>query len=139
MNKERLKKIFDRTTGKCHLCHKKLAFKNYGIVRSRGAWEVDHSAPSSKGGSNHMNNLFAACVSCNRSKGNRSNKSVRVRNGVRKAPMSSTQRHRAVRSNIFGSMATGALIGFRFFGPIGGVMGGAAGAFVGSNIKVYDE
>jgi len=139
MKKELLEKIYCRTSGKCHLCHKKLVLKNYGTIGSRGSWEIDHSVPRSKGGTDHRNNLYAACISCNRSKGNRNNSSVRSRNGVIKAPMSATQRKKAVRVNTVSSMVAGACTGFKLFGPIGGVIGGAAGAFVGSELKVKDS
>jgi 5-methylcytosine-specific restriction endonuclease McrA len=35
----------------------------------RGVWEVEHSVARAKCGSNHGNNLYAACITCNRSKG----------------------------------------------------------------------
>jgi 5-methylcytosine-specific restriction endonuclease McrA len=72
-----LLRIFDRTNGKCHICYKKLSFSNYGRLDAKGAWEVEHSVPQSKGGTDHLNNLYAACIVCNRSKGNRSTKSAR--------------------------------------------------------------
>ena len=51
-----LKKIFSRTDGSCHLCGKKLCYSNYGKLEGRGKWEVEHSKPKSKGGSNHWVN-----------------------------------------------------------------------------------
>ena len=45
-----LNKVYDKTGGYCYHCGKKLAWKNYGISKARGAWEVDHSNPLSKGG-----------------------------------------------------------------------------------------
>ena len=50
-------------------CRKKLAFTNYGRYGKKGAWEVDHSNPISKGGTDYFRNLVPACVECNRSKG----------------------------------------------------------------------
>jgi hypothetical protein len=47
---ERLNRIYDRTNGYCHICHKKLSFVNYAQYGWRGAWEVDHSKPKAKGG-----------------------------------------------------------------------------------------
>jgi 5-methylcytosine-specific restriction endonuclease McrA len=61
--------IFDKTGGECHYCGKQLAWSNYGLVGKRGAWEVDHSIPVSRGGTDHQNNLWPACVSCNTEKG----------------------------------------------------------------------
>ena len=85
---EDLNLIFDRTNGKCHICHKKLTFSNYGSIAARGAWEGEHSVPRSKGGTDHLNNLYAACISCNRSKGNKSTKSARAWYGNTSAPPS---------------------------------------------------
>lgn len=31
-NDAMLNQIYDRTSGRCHICHKKLAYKNYGAV-----------------------------------------------------------------------------------------------------------
>jgi len=47
---------------------KKLALTNYGMPREKGAWEIDHSNPVSRGGTNYLRNLVPACISCNRSK-----------------------------------------------------------------------
>jgi len=49
---------------------KKLAFTNYGRLRQKGAWEIDHSNPLSKGGNDYLRNLVSSCIRCNRSKGN---------------------------------------------------------------------
>ncbi|MES9868042.1 MAG: HNH endonuclease [Candidatus Thiodiazotropha sp. LLP2] len=73
VTEEKLNKIFEKTRGKCHLCHKQLAFKNYGVIGNHGAWEIEHSKPKSKGGTDHLNNLFPACIRCNREKGNGTN------------------------------------------------------------------
>jgi len=64
-----LRYIFDKTNGYCYHCRKKLAWKNYGVVGVRGAWEVDHSNPRAKGGTDYIRNLIPSCISCNRSKG----------------------------------------------------------------------
>lgn len=65
-----LTRIFDKKDGHCNYCVKKLAWRNYGNPDGRGGWEVDHSIPRSKGGTNHLNNLVPSCINCNRSKGN---------------------------------------------------------------------
>ena len=138
MDKIRLERIYERTSGKCHLCHKKLAFSNYGKINSKGSWEIEHSKPRSKGGSDHLNNLYPACITCNRSKGNNSNASVRGRNGVKNTPLSVNQRKKIVRKNTIGSVVAGSLIGARVLGPVGFILGGAIGALVGSEIEVKD-
>lgn len=134
---EKLNRIYDKTRGKCHLCHKRLAFKNYGIVDARGAWEIEHSKPKSMGGTDHLNNLYAACIGCNRQKSNGTNHSVRSRNGVRKAPLSNRARTKQRLENTVAGMAAGAAIG-RFLGPGGAVVGGAIGGLIGGD-KNVDE
>jgi hypothetical protein len=57
-----LNSIFDRTRGKCHICHATLAFSNYGQRGRRGAWTVDHPIALANGGSHHGNNLFQAAL-----------------------------------------------------------------------------
>ena len=64
-----LRDIYDKTGGHCNLCGKKLSFVNYGASRGRGPWEVDHSNPVSRGGTNYKRNLNPACPGCNKSKG----------------------------------------------------------------------
>ena len=49
---------------------KRLSWKNYGRLGRKGAWEVDHSNPLSKGGTDYLRNLVPSCIECNRSKGN---------------------------------------------------------------------
>jgi len=61
--------IFDKTDGHCRYCGKLLAWSNYGCIGERGAWEVDHSVPLSRGGTGYYRNLWPACVSCNTEKG----------------------------------------------------------------------
>ena len=75
MAKNKLQRIYRRTDGFCHLCHKKLSYSNYSVIRgSRGAWSIEYSKPKVKGVSDHINNLFPACISCNEDKGTKSTK-----------------------------------------------------------------
>jgi len=60
--------VYDKNDGYCWHCGKKLAFTNYGERWSKGGWEIDHSIPLSRGGTDGLNNLVPACVECNRSK-----------------------------------------------------------------------
>jgi hypothetical protein len=83
-----LRRIYDSTSGKCHLCHKKLSISNHGVVGAKGAWDVDHSIPVSEGGTDYLNNLKPACISCNRSKGAGSTRSARAACGQTRAPLS---------------------------------------------------
>ena len=66
---EELNDIYDKTGGYYWHCGKKLAWKNYGKACKRGAWEVDHSRPLARGGTDYLRNLVPACIECNRSKG----------------------------------------------------------------------
>lgn len=65
---EELNYIYDKTRGHCYHCGKKLVWKNYGLPGERGAWEIDHSVPVSRGGTNYLRNLVPSCIECNRSK-----------------------------------------------------------------------
>lgn len=133
-NGEDLRIIYDRTTGYCHICQKKLAFKNYGNFVKRGAWEVEHSRARANGGSNRLNNLYAACITCNRSKGTTTTRTVRSHHGLTKAPMSKKKRKTAKTENAIAGGAVGALIG-----SIGGPIGALAGALIGAHIGHKDN
>lgn len=76
---ERLQQIYDKTKGYCFHCDKKLAWKNYGNLKGKAGWEVDHSIPISKGGTNHLNNLIPSCIPCNRDKGTKKTSQYRKR------------------------------------------------------------
>jgi 5-methylcytosine-specific restriction endonuclease McrA len=76
---ERLRQVYDKTGGYCEYCGKKIAFKNYGKSKERGSWEVDHSIPLSRGGTDNLNNLFPTCTDCNREKGDLLGSSFRRR------------------------------------------------------------
>jgi 5-methylcytosine-specific restriction endonuclease McrA len=123
---ERREQIFDRTSGYCLLCGRKLSFCNYGIHGGRGAWEVEHSIPKCEGGTEHLNNLYAAHISCNRSKRAICTRKARAEYGRTKAPLSSRRREEAKSSNA----ATGGLAG----AALGGLIAGPLGAFIGAVI-----
>ncbi|MBI4216646.1 MAG: HNH endonuclease [Chloroflexi bacterium] len=69
MQDDRLHVIFEKTAGRCFHCGKKLSFNAYGRVDGRGSWEIDHSNPLSRGGTDNLSNLVPSCLACNRSKG----------------------------------------------------------------------
>lgn len=75
---EVLNDVYDKNEGHCEYCGKKLAFSNYGSLGERGAWEIDHSVPRSRDGTDYLRNLVPACIECNRQKGTRMGKSVRA-------------------------------------------------------------
>ncbi|MCL4740965.1 MAG: HNH endonuclease [Phycisphaerales bacterium] len=127
---EDLSWIYDRTSGYCHLCSKKLAFTNYGVPGARGAWEVEHSVPRACGGTERLNNLYAACVACNRSKQARSTRSCRNENGRSRAPLNRRARKVARAGNTVAGAGLGAFVG-SLFGPVGAIAGGLIGAGLG--------
>ena len=126
---QQLKQIYDLASG---YCHTKVAFKNYGVLGGRGAWEVEHSNPQAKGGTHRLNNLYPACISCNRSKGDSSAASARAKNGKSRAPLSTEKRKDAKTSNALAGGVAGAAIG-ALAGPFGALVGAAIGAHLGHN------
>lgn len=127
---ERRKEIFKKTNGRCHLCGRRIALKNYGDQDARGAWEVDHSVPRAEGGTGRLNNLLPAHISCNRSKQDRSSPSARRENGRTRAPMSAKAELRTRLKRAAGGALAGAVLGARFGGPVGfwlGLVGGIVG------------
>lgn len=129
-NEDELSQIYDRTSGYCHICHKKLAFKNYGKFGARAAWEVEHSNPQANGGTNRLNNLYPACISCNRSKGASSTATARAMHGKNRAPLSVDKRKKAKAGNALAGVALGAMVG-AVAGPVGAFLGACVGAAVG--------
>lgn len=126
-DKHLLTRIYRRTCGYCHLCHAKLSLKNYGQPGKRGAWQVEHSVPRSKGGTDHPNNLYAACVTCNGDKSNKTTRTARGWNGKTRAPLSPERRKQAKTENaILGAMG-GSAVGFAVGGPVGAFIGALAG------------
>ncbi len=132
------RKIYDRTTGYCHICKKKLSFENYGLLGLKGAWEVEHSNPKSIGGTNRLNNLYAACISCNRSKNNNSTRSARARYGRTRAPLSKEKRKEEKKGNSFLGGVIGGIIG-SVAGPVGIGLGAAIGAKLGYDKNPDDD
>lgn len=133
-NTTTLERIYNRTEGRCHLCRKKLSLCNYGLLGRRGAWEIDHSNARTHGGTDHGNNLYAACIVCNRQKGVLSTRAARVRNGFARAPYSKKQRTRnAITGATIGSIAIGVL--FPQYRLLSWVVGAAVGALAGSKAE----
>jgi len=124
---EQLDQIYRKTSGYCHLCHTKLSRKNYGQDDERGAWHVEHSVPRAKGGTDHLNNLKPACISCNLDKGTQTTRAARGRNGKTRAPMSVEKRKQAKSENTFLGALGGGLAGLAVGGPIGAAIGAFAG------------
>ena len=127
---EKLSWIYDRTSGRCHICGKKLSFKNYGRYGEKAAWQVEHSRPRARGGTDHGNNLYAACIGCNLEKSTVSTRTARGWHGRRKAPLSRQRRMEAKRSAALAWGILGATAG-ALFGPWGLVAGALIGAKIG--------
>ncbi len=126
--------IYKRTNGRCHVCGNKVYFTNYGQFGERGAWEIDHSRAVATGGTDRLNNLLPACISCNRSKGTVSSRAERARHGRKRAPLSSERRAAAKRDNaVVGSVIGGVVLG-ALAGPWGAAAGAAAGAYLGAQV-----
>lgn len=130
---EQLDKIFNRTSGYCHLCHKQMVRSNYGLTGERGAWQVEHSVPRAKGGTDNMNNLFAAHVACNLKKGTYSSRTARGWNGKTCAPLSPEKREAATTSNGLTGAFIGGIIGFAFGGPVGAALVAFLGGHIGAS------
>jgi hypothetical protein len=127
-DKETQHAVFAKTSGLCHLCWGPMVFANYGDHGAPGAWEIDHSVPKSKGGTDHLNNLYAAHTDCNRSKQAKSSASVRRENGYKRPPMSAAAMNELKAGDAWTGAIAGGLLGARFGGFPGLLIGAAIGA-----------
>jgi 5-methylcytosine-specific restriction endonuclease McrA len=132
---QHLRRIYARTDGHCHLTGRKLAFKNYGKFGERGAWEIEHSVPQNRGGTDHLNNLYPARISANRSKGDAMTRGVRAQNGLTRAPLCAGRKAIVREENQWAGLALGALVGLPFGAVAVGVFA-AVGALIGSEVVV---
>ena len=128
-SKAELARILDRTSGKCHICHVRLVLENYGKPSSQGGWEIEHSRPRAKGGTDHPNNKYAACILCNRRKATRTAKSARAQYGKKRPPLNVKQRQKVLGDRTLKGAGLGTLAGY-LLDPTGGALT-AAGAFLG--------
>ncbi len=134
-----LNDVYDRTDGDCHLCGKRLAFRNYGtrnldMVGARGHWEPDHVKPSSRGGSDRLPNLLPACISCNRSRQDRPYLPIRKRNGAPSRVMSRRGKEAVQVLSAMSGLAGGASVGYLLAGSRGALLGALGGAALGATI-----
>lgn len=137
--REQLETIFGKTSGKCHICHGRLAFRNYGLAGNRGAWNIEHSVPRANGGTDHGNNLYAAHITCNTEKGTRSTRAARRTYGKRRRPMSAEQRERKQAWTMGAGATAGAAIGGLVGGPLGAGLGMLLGTAFGASVQHPDE
>ena len=127
---EQLSEIYDRTSGYCHICRKKLSFQNYGRPGCKGAWEVEHSKARANGGCDRLNNLYPACITCNRDKSTTSTRAARAWYGRTKAPLSREKRRQARIGNSIATGIVGYIVG-AMAGPAWPVIGAVIGAGLG--------
>ena len=127
----RLRQIFQRTDGRCHICHCRLSFNNHGKKDAKGAWHIEHSIPRACGGTDHINNLFPACIGCNIDKGTMSSRTVRSYCGNTRAPYSRAKKQKVKDNNTGTGILLGGLIGL-VAGPWGAVIGATLGGMIGS-------
>ena len=127
----RVQKIYDKTDGYCHICHSKLSFANYGNHGTKGAWHIEHSVPKAKGGSDHLNNLYPACITCNLDKGTQHTKTARRQNGTTRAPFSKAKKERIKNGNTTAGVIIGGILGATV-GPLGAIVGATVGGYIGN-------
>lgn len=130
-NLQRLRKIYSKTDGNCHICHRKLKFSNHGARGNNGAWHIEHSTPKAFGGSDHLNNLYAACIDCNMEKGVLSSRTIRNSYGNTRAPYSKAKKKQIKENNIVTGILVGGLVG-RIGGPFGVMLGATIGGLIGA-------
>src|SRR5690242_17187581 len=105
----KLKQIFKRTDGRCHICYKPLHFNHHGKIDAKGAWQIEHSIPRAGGGTDHLNNLFPACTACNLNKGIGSSRTARNTHGNSRAPYSKAKKQKVRESNTSSGIILGGL------------------------------
>ncbi len=127
----RLNKIFSKTDGYCHICHKALNFSSYGVGGANG-WEIEHSVAKANGGTDHLNNLFPAHASCNKEKGTFHTRTARGWKGNTRAPYPKAKKQQIKSNNTATGAFIGGLVGL-FLGPVGAAVGAAIGGAIGSN------
>lgn len=129
--------VFARSEGKCQLCGRKIAETRYGDRSSPYGWEIDHIKALSKDGHpTHLNNLQAACWSCNVKKSNSANSEALRDNGRSRPPLSKKKESAARTKQTY----AGGLVGGGGLGIAALVLGApvlplvAVGAVVGATI-----
>lgn len=127
---EQRKRIWKSTNGRCHLTGRRLKLADYGTT-----WEIDHSRPRARGGSDHANNLKPATITANRAKQAASSRAVRRRHGLSRSPMSPAERSRTKSRRALGGAVAGAALAAAVLGPPGLFFGAAVGALFGHSGK----
>ena len=132
---ERLRLIYNHTDGHCHICGKKLSFVNYAASGTKGAWEVEHSIPKALGGTDNLNNLFPACIMCNRSKGTGTSRAARIQYGRKRAPLSRDKKASIQSDNALVGVGLGTIVGSLLGGVPGALVGAVLGGIIGHDLN----
>lgn len=99
---------------------------------------MEHSRPRARGGTDHGNNLYAACIGCNLKKSTVSTRTARGWHGRRRAPLSRERRIEAKRSAAVAWGTLGAAVG-ALAGPWGLLAGALIGAKLGHETDPNDR
>ncbi|MCI0588409.1 MAG: HNH endonuclease [Planctomycetes bacterium] len=127
---EDVRGILRKTDYRCHICRGRLRLEGYGEGGEHG-WEVEHSKPRARGGSDYFRNLFPAHESCNRSKGTRTSRAARREYGYSGAPLSKEKKAAIRRRNALSGAAVLGLLGRVIWGGPGMVIGALVGGILG--------
>jgi hypothetical protein len=121
--------IYDRTDGRCHICHFKHKREAYGR-QGRYVWQVDHRKPLAKGGTDTHQNWRVSCVGCNAEKGTMSSRDARAAAGTTSEPLSRQQcdakRAELYRMAVAASVGVGASVCVMYDWMFGAVASAAA-------------
>lgn len=106
------------------------------VVGARASWEIEHSKARANDGTDHGNNLYAACIPCNRSKRDGSTRAARAFHGRTAAPLSFKKRETVRKKNavVAGSAAGLTAMAPGATGPVGWLVAGV-GAVVGHALE----
>jgi len=76
---ERIRKVWEKTSGHCHFCGDRvwLHRRGYKDRKVRGSWEIDHVIQKAKGGHVGIENCLPACTKCNRLRWHRKGAQIR--------------------------------------------------------------
>lgn len=58
----------EKPKGHCRHCGKIIVYSHYGDRNKSTGWEIDHSNPKARGGTNNPRNLYSVCSKCNMKK-----------------------------------------------------------------------
>lgn len=132
-DKKTLARIYRRTSGYCHLCHAKLSLKTTGNQEREACGRLNILCLEPRVAQTISTTFFAACVSCNLDKSNRTTRTDRGWNGKTCAPLNPNRRKEAKFKNGFARAIAYGFAGGAIAGPVGAIVGVVTGACVGSS------